>query len=74
MKSFNDPEHNSVLGSAVTDDLRERAERVMNKPDVQLAMQFRCQEQGHQWETVTVWGPHHRYSYQVCAWCEERQS
>jgi hypothetical protein len=50
----------------------------LRDPRVQLAMRARCEQQGHQWESVTVWrggfpGPVRRHSYSICAWCEERR-
>jgi hypothetical protein len=51
---------------------------ILLDPKVEQAMRARCEEQGHQFEPVTVWsggfpGPVHRRSYSVCAWCGERR-
>jgi hypothetical protein len=68
-----------ILHEDNPDYLSEQAVKVLNKPDVQLAMRYRCQEQGHQWVTEvhfrsTFPGHYHRWDSKVCAWCDECQT
>jgi hypothetical protein len=56
----------------------DAVDSVLDDPKVRLAMRARCEQQGHQWEPLTIWrggfpGPTQRHSYSVCAWCGERQ-
>jgi hypothetical protein len=46
-------------------------ERIQNKPDVQLAMRARCEEQGHEWENGATFLP--LSVFQLCKWCGERR-
>jgi hypothetical protein len=48
-----------------------RFERIQNDPDVQLAMQARCEEQGHDWESGADFIP--LRVFQICKWCRERK-
>jgi hypothetical protein len=45
-------------------------EKILYKPDVQLAMRGRCEEQGHQWEGAADLLPPR--IYRICKWCGER--
>lgn len=54
----------------MTRDEWKQYEAIRSKPDVVLAMQARCAEQGHEWEncaTVTL------RVYRACKWCEAQQ-
>ena len=46
-------------------------ERIQNKPDVQIAMRARCEEQGHDWEGGADLMP--LRIFQICKWCGVRQ-
>jgi hypothetical protein len=45
-------------------------EKIQHLPDVKLAMQARCEEQGHEWENACSM---FMQVYQVCKWCGERR-
>jgi hypothetical protein len=45
-------------------------EKVQHKPDVNLAMRARCEEQGHEYENCCSQMFH---IYQQCKWCGERR-
>lgn len=54
----------------MTRDDWKRAEAVLHKPDVALAMRARCEEQGHDWEnccTILL------QLYEQCKWCGEKR-
>lgn len=44
--------------------------KLLNDPDVQRAMQMRCDESGHEWENgMTSW----LQIISICRWCGERK-
>jgi hypothetical protein len=54
----------------MTRDDWQRYEKVQNAPDVRLAMQARCEEQGHDWENCCS---SMFQIYMACKWCGERR-
>ena len=51
----------------MTRDEWAEVERVINNPDVKIAMKGRCEEQGHDWENGADFIPLRVYQY--CKWC-----
>jgi hypothetical protein len=49
----------------------EAVEAALHKPEVQLAMRGRCEEQGHDWENGASFLPLRVYRF--CKWCGERR-
>lgn len=48
----------------------KKYEKIQNNPDVLLAMQARCEEQGHEMENCATM---FMQVYRQCKWCGERQ-
>lgn len=48
-------------------------EKVQNKPDVNLAMRARCEEQGHDFENCCSAISAMFHIYQQCKWCGEKR-
>ena len=57
-------------GAEMTRDQWREIEKALRDPKVELAMEGRCEEQGHQWENG---GDMFVRPYQFCKWCGERK-
>lgn len=55
----------------MTRDEWDELEKVLHKPDVQLAMRGRCEEQGHDWENGASFMPLRAFMF--CKWCGVRR-